>query len=749
MRIIGDSASGAPLNRVTMIVSLSVLLCMSTDLVSTFSLGVHNRDHVGGLDGHNAAPTLEKASDEAPINLTTDTHPGNVTHEHTPNITLHLGGEVKKEEGKTLPSWNYALHGADWTAGMCRIGRMQSPVDLHVDGLVTRAQDNIKDIFEAVLKGNSVPHSIKNGWKRGDMVYTYRHLISAVQVLRTDQVFRLSVPTTEGSSFGALFTTDKPNLYMATHLEFHSPSEHTFDGSANRRQVEVQIWHYYGDDADSGISGIEKNERTDLNVLVNSDDLFTPGEDDAEKGKHQDHDANKQPPHDKPKDEVKVEKHAEAKEEPVKHGEAHPPANETVHQADATKAANHVEGTLAVKHVDTNVHHGNGKHERHERNQQNGHVSHHAAQNEAHHDHGEIATEKHAEDDHEHEDEEDVIEEEEVAEEDENDNGEVSFIEVFGDAEFKDGHHVVSPAGLAKGAEKAEVKHEEKTGGKEVKNETNKEGEKNVEAPKHPLQTEKSLQYDDMLEHEQFDLLNKYLLEHLHNATYDKEGETVHVRDKTKARRENAHWGRWAVLSMTFMSEEMEKTKIETLKSFPSERFMEQVVKAGSQVEVKGDNTSPTVGELGTAGGTELPIVELDSPINLSSVLMMLETKDLNYFAYDGSFTHPGCEETVRWYVAKESLPISTELMLRINRMLNQTHDSSAVSEPINKYRELQNVNNNLHNAGKVHLVHGYPMEYFIATSFDKVETTTRSGGLSMGFPKFAIYAIIALCVVL
>nr|BAN64271.1 membrane protein, putative [Babesia bovis] len=168
------------------------------------------------------------------------------------------------------------------------------------------------------------------------------------------------------------------------------------------------------------------------------------------------------------------------------------------------------------------------------------------------------------------------------------------------------------------------------------------------------------------------------------------------------------------------MSEEMNDTPIETLQSYPSELFMEQVLKIGSSIAVQPETGSPSVGDLTVEGNMELPVVDLETPINLPSLFLMLENKNVSYFAYDGSFTYPGCEETVRWYVAKDPLPISTELMLQINRMLNQKRTSESANNNVNKYRELQNVDPNIHHIGKVYMVHGYPMEYFIATSLQR-----------------------------
>lgn len=707
--------------------SVAVFLTVSLDHVSALTFGGHQHEPATGLNANHTTASAANSHLDAPIDLNGGTQFGRVTHAHTSNINAHrVDNEKRQKETKPLPSWDYAKHGADWTHGMCKIGRAQSPVDLHAEGLQTPRPDNIKDVLEAVLKGNSVPHSITNDWKRGDIVYTYRHFISSVQVLRTDKVFRLSVPSNEGSVFGALFTTDKPNLYMATHIEFHSPSEHTFDGSANRRQIEVQIWHYYGDDMDAGISAIEKNETTDLNVIVNSQDTEAPPAEDAvDKAQDKTTDAVSADNADTSTSTTTSSSEADASgtsdavvESPHESNDkksdvATTTSTKPKSDASHSNVEQHPKSTDAAEHPPTTVNHSAEQSSKKSMTK----------------------SEQESDDDDQHDDDEDG-----TKESDEDD--EQSFIEILSDVQMADGTHKISPKSAAKDPLPKDDKDKDATGqGKPEKNEGAPNG--------HPLKTDKSSVYTDMVENEQFELLNKYLLDHLHNATYDQAGERMHISEKRKARNNNTHWGRWAVLSMTFMSEEMQRTKIETLKSFPSERFMEQVLKLGSEVELSADDMYSSVGELNSGGGADLPVVELDTPINLSSLLMMIETKDLNYFAYDGSFTRPGCEETVRWYVAKEPLPVSTEVMLRIHRMLNQTRDQSATSEPINKYRELQNVNDNRHNSGKVHLVHGYPIEYFIAASFDRPREPCPKTSSGTAMSLVAVYVALAIVTLL
>ncbi|GFE53160.1 duplicated carbonic anhydrase [Babesia ovis] len=684
----------------------------------------------------NPAASLSVKTQDLQSSSTASTN--EITNTKKPTVHVHQANRKSGPNGRqTVPHWDYARHGADWRNGMCSIGRMQSPVDLHVDGLVTSRPQNLKSLFDAVLSNSDIADELKDGWHLGDVVYSYRPLISSVKVLRTDKVFRLSIPANEGSAFGTLFTTDRPNLYTATHIEFHSPSEHTFEGSANRRQVEVQIWHYYGEDAssDTGIHGLEASQNTDLNVPVNPK-------------------THSAPPKRRTNNVVGTKETQTDQGQPSKSAltGGHASTTETgsgtttasgVHSASAanTHKKNGVTNTSGGSQnfvndiVDTDGHKVDANHLFHETqiditpntevydtfaipqpNQRNNNGYSHELS------HMDTDIEKRLDEYlssdkaglHDFENEKDM-----------RDTNLVdypygpSFIEIASDVEMADGTHVVYPPS---------EQYRFRTSKQDAATTTNNEANENKgynwlnhesNATEHPLKSDKSIAAAGMLEKENFDLLHKYLVDHLNNAAYNAARDHRHIAGKRRARDIGTHWGRWAVLSLTFMSEEMSSTRIETLKTFPSERFMEQVLDIGSSVVVQEDTGSPSVGDLGSEGSSDLPVVDLDSPINLPSLLLMLETKDLNYFAYDGSFTRPGCEETVRWYVAKEPLPISTELMLQINRMLNQKREHEQLSEVTNKYRELQNVGANMHNTGRVHLVHAYPMEYFVASSLE------------------------------
>ncbi|XP_952304.1 uncharacterized protein TA13045 [Theileria annulata] len=525
------------------------------------------------------------------------------------NIKQHNNYTPLTFTGSKVPAWDYGRHGSDWTHGMCSAGLKQSPVDLHVEGLVEDLPFNLKEVYDSVLRGES-PDLKYNSWKRGDMV------------LRSPNVFRITVPQNEGSTFGALFTTDKPNLYMATHIDFHSPSEHTFDGSANRRQIEVQIWHYLSDapSSDLGIGSIDSPETTDVNILITkavkktpntgtTADTTTTGSTKATATTSSDSSTSNS---------VEVTKGKDVDASGVKNVKSVDLSHLNLHTVDSSKD----------NHLNTDTQHDTSSTAK--------------STDYTEDDHPEFYYEA---DDH------------------------PSMVQLSEDL--------------------------------------------------HPLNSGKSSSYKKLLENDRYDLFNKYLLTHLNNSANNLNSEQVHIREKKMAREKGTHWGRWAVISLTFMSEEIEKTNIESLKTFPSERFMSEVFKAGSSVTITENDNYLSVGDLNTNHvETPLPVVDLDTPLNLSSLFMMLEVKNVNYFAYDGSFTQPGCEETVRWYVAKESLPISTELMLQLHRMLNPNPHVQNPNNYVDNYRELQNVNNKCRNVGKVRFVHGYPMEYFVISPF-------------------------------
>lgn len=97
----------------------------------------------------------------------------------------------------------------------------------------------------------------------------------------------------------------------------------------------------------------------------------------------------------------------------------------------------------------------------------------------------------------------------------------------------------------------------------------------------------------------------------------------------------------------------------------------------------------------------------------------------------------PGCEENVRWYVARQPLPVATDTMLRFYKMLNPKTLKS-VKEKDGNFRQLQNVEGNMHNDGNVFLVQGFPLQVLIADSLGftnmsdqaEVNATTFQGWL-------------------
>lgn len=95
---------------------------------------------------------------------------------------------------------------------------------------------------------------------------------------------------------------------------------------------------------------------------------------------------------------------------------------------------------------------------------------------------------------------------------------------------------------------------------------------------------------------------------------------------------------------------------------------------------------------------------------------MMLNMKSMEFFAYHGSSTSPGCNENVHWKVAKKSLPISTETMLKFYNMLKKTTPYYNASDNDN-FRALQNVQGNIHNYGRVYLIQGFPVQLLISSA--------------------------------
>ncbi|EPT32127.1 hypothetical protein TGME49_297070 [Toxoplasma gondii ME49] len=361
--------------------------------------------------------------------------------------------------------WDYKQHGKDW-GGMCATGMQQSPVDLHIEGLQEPEYRNLTNVYMNAFAGTQPSRTLKP-WKRGDFFYTYPHQFTKVEVYKTSKVFQVRVPEDQMTPLGALFSTDTTEMYTAQHIFFHSPSEHTFQGEANRREIEMQIWHY-------------------------SNDLLS------------------------------------------------------------------YESSTSLNHTS------------------------------------------------------------------------LPFLALF---------------------------------------------------------AQSSLNLPDVEE----------ALKRDHSSGSDPSLPSSH----------------WRVISLTFMSEELDQTSLAELKSLPSERMLSTLLSAERISSQAGQSEK----------------VELAHPLNLQSVMMMLQLTNTEFFAYDGSTTMPDCKENVRWYVARQPLPVATETMLRFYKMLNP-HQLRSRDENDGNFRMLQNVEDNMRNEGNVFLVQGFPLQVLIANSlgFDTMAKMSKEG---------------------
>ena len=143
--------------------------------------------------------------------------------------------------------WDYKEHGADWTQGKCKTGTRQSPVDLHIEGLEEPDQKNMTQLYLSAFSGERAASMPGKLWKKGDFFYTYPNQLSNVLLYRTDKVFQVRSAGEGLVPLGAMFGSDTTEMFVAHQILFHSPSEHTFQGEANRREIEMQIWHYSND----------------------------------------------------------------------------------------------------------------------------------------------------------------------------------------------------------------------------------------------------------------------------------------------------------------------------------------------------------------------------------------------------------------------------------------------------------------------------------------------------------------------
>ncbi|KAL8273033.1 hypothetical protein Esti_003086 [Eimeria stiedai] len=367
--------------------------------------------------------------------------------------------------------WSYKEHGADWTQGKCKTGTRQSPVDLHIEGLEEPQHKNMTELYLGAFSGKQAPAELIKPWKKGDFFYTYPSQFSKALLYRTDKVFQIRSAGEGLVPLGAMFGSDTTEMFVAHQILFHSPSEHTFQGEANRREIEMQIWHYSND-----LLSYEASKSVGLTTL-----------------------------------------------------------------------------------------------------------------------------------------------------------------------------------------------------------------------PYMALFAQSSINLPDV--------------------------ERVLLDTAKKGTDPSLPFSHWRVISLTFMSEELDQASLEELRSLPSERLLRTLLLADGQSK--------------QAYGEPTPI-DLPHPLNLQSLMMMLQLTNQEFFAYDGSHTMPGCEENVRWYVARQPLPVATDTMLRFYKMLNPTSLKS-VKEKDGNFRELQNVEGNMHNDGNVFLVQGFPLQVLIAESLgftnmsDQAEVSARS----------------------
>ncbi|OEH77016.1 hypothetical protein cyc_01880 [Cyclospora cayetanensis] len=349
--------------------------------------------------------------------------------------------------------WDYKEHGADWNQGKCKTGTRQSPVDLHIEGLEEPSQKNMMQLYMGAFSGGQGSPRPSRLWKKGDFFYTYPSQLSNVLLYRTEKVFQLRSSGKGFVPLGALFGSDTTEMFVAHQILFHSPSEHTFQGEANRREIEMQIWHYSND-----LLSMEASKSVNLTTLP--------------------------------------------------------------------------------------------------------------------------------------------------------------YMGLF--------------------------------------------AQSSVNLP---------------------------------------EVESVILENNRSGKDPELPSSHWRVISLTFMSEELDQASLEELRGLPSERLLRSLLMAEGQ-----SNESDSV------------LLELPHTLNLQSLMMMLQLTNEEFFAYDGSHTMPGCEENVRWYVARQPLPVATDTMLRFYKMLNPKSMKS-VKEKDGNFRQLQNVEGNMHNDGNVFLVQGFPLQVLIADS--------------------------------
>ncbi|EUD73019.1 hypothetical protein YYG_02019 [Plasmodium vinckei petteri] len=400
-------------------------------------------------------------------------------------------------------SFDYSKQGMDWAAGVCKNGKYQSPVDLHMHTLKERELKNLSDFYLNAFYDNDEYswNNYNRPWFKGDIFYYYENLINKIIINRQNNMFKIKATNNEIIPFGVLFTTDEPAIFYSHHINFHSPSEHTFEGSGNRRHIEMQIYHStneiydYDESKWNGIFGKKKNQK---------------------------------------------------------------------------------------KNNETNIKH--------------------------------------------------------------------SYILTF----------------LRNSLSNPRLGHQN---------------------PKNKKRNKRSKSYNN----------------------------TQLGRNGKNTKRLN----QYQVISITFSSAEINKSTINNFKKLPSEKFLKTILEGTQNVPVGSDPT----------------LVDLKAPLNLNSVLMMLNMKSMEFFAYHGSSTSPDCNENVHWKVAKKSLPISTETMLKFYNMLKKTTPDYNGSDNDN-FRALQNVQGNIHNYGRVYLIQGFPVQLLISSILTTSEDKTVIENIKQAYSK-------------
>ncbi|SOV15976.1 carbonic anhydrase [Plasmodium gaboni] len=139
---------------------------------------------------------------------------------------------------------DYYEHGYNWNIGQCKTGEYQSPVDLPMKNLKERELKNISDVYLNLFDDDNYAwNNYNKPWMKGDIFYYYEYFIKKIVINRQNNIFQIKAARDGIIPFGVLFTTDQPAMFYADQIHFHAPSEHTFQGSGNRREIEMQIFH--------------------------------------------------------------------------------------------------------------------------------------------------------------------------------------------------------------------------------------------------------------------------------------------------------------------------------------------------------------------------------------------------------------------------------------------------------------------------------------------------------------------------